>query len=199
MTPPPKIDTATRPSMTTYMRNPIWPSCTMLLPRSKYTGSSLDRPSTSSASRLGSNTTDSVTTASPRSVVCSASLAMVSRSRPIIMLISISANSGFLRRPSWNCLSSSAMTRQAVFVTALALRGACVIEAISPKICPVLTVPMTFLRATRSSLPSSSRYILSRMKRYGRALSCSAKTTVPCATSSGLPAALKNSSATAGL
>lgn len=73
------------------------------------------------------------------------------------MLISIRANAGFLRRPWWNCLSSSAITRQAVFATALALRGEWVIEAIS------------------------------------------AKMTLPGAIFSGLPATLKNSSATAGL
>ena len=124
---------------------------------------------------------------------------MVSRSRPIMMLISISANAGFFCRPLRNCLSSSAITRQAVFASALALRGACVIEAISPKIWPFFTRPMLFLRATSSTSPSSSRYILSRMKKNGRARWFSAKKVLPCGTFSGVPAALKNSSATAGL
>jgi hypothetical protein len=49
------------------------------------------------------------------------------------MLIIMSANAGCALRPAWNCFSSSTITSQALFATALAVRGMSVSEAISPK------------------------------------------------------------------
>ncbi len=57
-----------------------------------------------------------------------------------MMLISISAKPGFLPSAAWNCLSSRAITRHSLFATAEALRGIWPIEAISPKISPLLMV-----------------------------------------------------------
>jgi len=90
-------------------------------------------PLTSSARRLGSKTTDSLTAPAAESVSVPSSFSIVSRSRPIIMLIIMSANAGCALRPAWNCFSSSTITSQALFATALAVRGMSVSEAISPK------------------------------------------------------------------
>ena len=97
---------------------------------------------------------------------------MVARSRKIMTLISIRANSGFLRSAVSNSLSSSAMTRQALFATAGALRGASEMIAISPKI------------------------LWRRMS--GIARSFSEKMFSPSAMVAGLSAARKDSSASAG-
>ena len=70
-------------------------------------------------------------------------------------LISMSANSGALRSAAWNSRSSSAITRQAVFATAEALRGAREITAISPKISPGRTLPIGLLPARRLTSPRS--------------------------------------------
>jgi hypothetical protein len=73
------------------------------------------------------------------------------------MLISMSANAGFLRSPDWNSRSSSAITSQAPFATAVALRGDCVMAASSPKISPAFTVPIALRPASRLTSPESRR------------------------------------------
>ena len=83
---------------------------------------------------------------------------MVSRSRAISMLISISAKPGFFSSARSQLAGRRARSRvQSVFATAVALRGAWVIAAISPKISPFFTVPIGFLPASRLTSPSSSR------------------------------------------
>jgi len=81
---------------------------------------------------------------------------------------------------------------------ALALRGIWLIEAISPKTSPFLTVAMTLPFAARLTSPSRSRYILSLLSRRRLPLSFSANSVVPAASASALPAELKNSTAIAG-
>ncbi len=91
------------------------------------------------------------------------------------------------------------MTRQALCATALALRGESLIAAISPKISPTFTVPIGLPLAASPTWPSSSRYILSRLRRILLAFSFSAKNTVPAATASSLPADSKNARAMAAM
>jgi hypothetical protein len=54
-------------------------------------------------------------------------------------------------------LSSSAITLQVVRASAVALRGACVMAASSPKMSPIFTVAIGLSPASRSTSPSSSR------------------------------------------
>ncbi|MNC88736.1 hypothetical protein D3C83_45850 [compost metagenome] len=79
-----------------------------------------------------------------------------------MMLISISANPGCFASPARNCLSSSPITVQSCLAIAVAVRGNCVIAAISPKICPWVTVSIVSWPAARPTSPFTSRYILSR-------------------------------------
>ena len=75
---------------------------------------------------------------------------------------------------------------QAVFATALAVRGAPSIAASSPKISPALSVAMTFFFTISSTSPLISRYILSRNR---RPFLPSAKMVSPAGMRSGLPPA----------
>ena len=122
------------------------------------------------------------------------SFASVSRKRRIIMLIIMSAKPGFLRSAPLNWRSLRPMTCESFFATAVALRGASVMAAISPKISPAFTLPITFLPVSRLTSPSRSRYMRSPRKPFF----CSAKMTSPCGILSTLPPALKKSRATAG-
>jgi len=80
---------------------------------------------------------------------------------------------------------------------AVAVRGACAITAISPKVSPALTVPITWFCAIMSISPTISTYIFGLLNRPP--LSSSANRVAPAAKLSGLPAVLKKSIAIAAL
>ncbi len=152
----------------------------------------LTRPASSFLSKIG---------ASFATPACSEPLArsreMVLRRRWFMMLMSISANSGFWWSACWNCFSSRPMTVHWLFARAVAVRAACAITAISPKVSPGLTVPITLFCAIMSISPRISTYIFGLLNKPP--FSSSAKRVAPASKLSGLPAVLKNSMAIAAL
>ena len=84
------------------------------------------------------------------------------RSRTIIVPSIMRANSGCFCSAAAKPLSSSAITRQVLLATAVALRGESLIAAISPKISPALSDGSGLPLAMSDTSPSSSKYILSR-------------------------------------
>ena len=77
------------------------------------------------------------------------------------------------------------------------VRAACAITAISPKVSPGLTVPITLFCAIMSISPRISTYIFGLLNKPP--FSSSAKRVAPASKLSGLPAVLKNSMAIAAL
>ena len=127
------------------------------------------------------------------------SLAIMPRSRMIMVPSIISANSGFFCSAAAKPLSSSEITRHAVVATAVALRGESPIAAISPKISPALSAPIGLPLAASEISPSRRKYILSRWRNSRLAFSFSAKSTVPALSVSSRPADSKKARATAGI